>query len=47
MILATDKFGINIMATGVCIKPPPPTIASTNPAKKEAIQSKTMMYVSI
>jgi len=30
--LATDSLGIKINPAGVWINPPPPTIASTNPA---------------
>ena len=39
----TARFGNKIKATGVCINPPPPTIASTNPAKKAAIQSRMII----
>ena len=31
---------------GVCINPPPPTMASTKPAAKAAIQSKIMVVVA-
>lgn len=37
---ATGKDGNMTRAAGVWIKPPPPTIASTNPAQKAIRQSK-------
>ena len=43
IIVATEYCGIKINATGVCIKPPPPTIASINPAKNEAQQRRIII----
>ena len=44
--LATDSFGNKINPAGVCINPPPPTIASTNPATN-AIMHNNMSVLSI
>jgi hypothetical protein len=43
----TGKLGSKINPAGVCIKPPPPTMASIKPAAKAAIQSNMIIYVSI
>ena len=44
--LATDSFGNKINPAGVCINPPPPTIASTNPATN-AIMHNNISVLSI
>jgi hypothetical protein len=45
--VATGYWGNNTNAAGVCIKPPPPTIASTKPAEKAKRQSKISVNVVI
>jgi len=42
---ATELFGSKINPAGVCINPPPPTIASTKPAKKAIKQSMIIVEV--
>ena len=44
--VATGKFGIKISAVGVCISPPPPTIASIKPALNAAIHKSIKVMVS-
>ena len=39
----TGKLGSKINAAGVCINPPPPTMASMNPAINAATQRKIIM----
>jgi len=43
--VATGKFGKVIRRTGVCIKPPPPTMASIKPAQKAAIQTISVLVI--
>jgi hypothetical protein len=42
---ATELLGSKIKPAGVCINPPPPTMASTSPAKKAMKQSMIMVEV--
>ena len=42
---ATELLGSNIKPAGVWIRPPPPTMASTSPAKKAMKQSMIIVEV--
>jgi hypothetical protein len=43
----TGRFGSNINPMGVCINPPPPTIASTKPARKATKHNNKIREMSI
>ena len=45
MTCATELLFSKIKPAGVCINPPPPTMASTKPAKKAMMQSKIIVTV--